>query len=80
MSNMHHDFLQEYPEYKNTVHALKGKDQHFVKLFDAYQDCNAQLHRIEQEIETPSDAFVEELKKKRLHLKDEMLEIIRKAA
>ncbi len=75
-----HDFLQEFPEYKDAVHRLKGSDQHFVKLFEAYQECNGQLHRIEQEIETPSDAFVEELKKKRLNLKDQMLAVLRKAA
>lgn len=80
MSNTSHDFLHEFPEFKERVHALKLSDQHFVKLYTAYQDCSNALHRIEQEIETPSDAHVEDLKKQRLHLKDQLLTIIRKAA
>lgn len=74
-----HDFLHEYPDYKDRVHALKMSDQHFAKLYTAYQECSNALHRIEQEIETPSDAHVEDLKKQRLHLKDELLAMLRKA-
>jgi len=80
MSSTPHDFLHEFPEFKERVHALKLGDQHFTKLYGAYQECNNALHRIEQEIETPSDAHVEDLKKQRLHLKDQLLAIIRKAA
>ncbi len=77
MSNTPHDFLQEFPEFKERVHTLKMSDQHFARLYQAYQDCSNALHRIEQEIETPSDAHVEDLKKQRLHLKDRLLAIIR---
>jgi uncharacterized protein YdcH (DUF465 family) len=80
MSATHHDFVHEFPEYKMQVHELKLSNMHFAKLFNAYQECNNSLHRIELEIETPSDAVVEELKKKRLHLKDEMLGMIKQAA
>ena len=80
MSSTPHDFLQEFPEFKERVHALELSDQHFVKLYNAYQDCSHALHRVEQEIETPSDAHVEDLKKQRLNLKDQMIAIIRKAA
>ena len=51
--------------------------QHFAKLFDQYDELNHQLRRIEQEIETPSDDFVESLKVKRLHLKDELYKMIK---
>jgi len=47
------------------------------KLFDQYDELNHQLRRIEQEIETPSDDFVESLKVKRLHLKDELYKMIK---
>jgi len=80
MSSTPHDFVQEFPEYKEQVHQLKMQDQHFSRLFQDYQDCNNTLHRIEQEIETPSDAHVETLKKQRLHLKDQLLAALKKAA
>jgi uncharacterized protein YdcH (DUF465 family) len=36
-----------------------------------------EIRRIEQEIETPSDDYTEELKKKRLHLKDELFAMLK---
>lgn len=80
MSESYYDFVQEFPEYKARVHELKMSDQHFAKLFLAYQECNDSLHRMVQEIETPSDAVIEEFKKHRLHLKDEMLAMIKRVA
>lgn len=80
MSNTPQDFLHEFPEYKDQVHRLKAADQHFARLFGEYHDCNHALHRIEQEIDTPSDAHTENLKKQRLHLKDQLVAIINKAA
>lgn len=80
MSQTPVDFSQEFPEYKDHVHQLKLQDAHFARIFSEYQDCSAQLHRIAQEIETPSDDVVEQLKKQRLHLKDQLVAIIRQKA
>ncbi len=71
-----HDLLHEFPEHKDRIHELKVHNNHFARLFDEYHELDHQLHRIQQEIETPSDQVVEELKLKRLHLKDELLAII----
>ena len=75
-----HDLIHELPEYKDRIHELKMSDKHFLKLFDKYHDVDHQVKRIEEGIETPSDDFVEELKKERLHLKDELFNIIKKAS
>ena len=79
MSNTPQDFLHEFPEYKDQVHRLKTANQHFARLFGEYHDCNHALHRIEQAIETPSDEHTENLKKKRLHLKDQLVTMIQAA-
>jgi uncharacterized protein YdcH (DUF465 family) len=74
-----HDLIHELPEHKERIHELKTSNPHFAKLFDKYHDVDHQVRRIEEGIETPSDEFTEELKKERLHLKDELFNIIQSA-
>ncbi len=71
-----HDLATEFPEYKEQIHHLKMNDRHFARLFEDYNEVDAQLHRIEQEIEVHADEFVESLKLQRLHLKDELYGIL----
>lgn len=79
MLEEHHDLVHELPEHKEAIHNLKTADTHFKKLFDSYEDVTKEILRIEKEIEAASDARLEDLKKTRLSLKDEMLEMIVKA-
>jgi len=78
MLEEHHDLVHELPEHKEAIHALKTADAHFKKLFDQYEEVTKEILRIEKEIEAASDERLETLKKERLVLKDEMLEIILK--
>lgn len=71
-----HDLIHELPEHRERIHELKLNDKHFQKLFDKYHDVNHQVKRIEEGIETPADDYVEELKKERLHLKDQLFSMI----
>ena len=73
MSTDHHHLAHELPEYKDAIHELKISDNHFAKLHDAYHDCVKHILRIEGEIEAASDVFLEDLKKNRLAMKDEMV-------
>ncbi len=72
-----HDLFHEFPEYKNRIAELKSEDARFSQLYDEYHFVNEEVERIELEIETPSDFYTETLKKKRLHLKDEIYAILR---
>ncbi|HEY9200858.1 MAG TPA: YdcH family protein [Gammaproteobacteria bacterium] len=74
-----HDLIHELPEHKERIHELKTSNPHFARLFDKYHDVDHQVRRIEEGIETPSDDFTEELKKERLHLKDELFSMIQSA-
>lgn len=80
MIDDHHDLAHELPEYKENIHDLKMNDAHFSRLFKEYEDLNKEILRIEKGIEAVSDEYLEKLKKERLLLKDEMLNIITKAA
>jgi len=77
MSLEKHDLLHELPESKDTIHKLKTTDQHFAKLFETYHDTDHEVHRIAQGVETTSDEYLDEQKKKRLSLKDQLCGMIR---
>ena len=74
-----HDLISELPEFKDKIHDLKISDNHFAKLFAEYHEVNKEVLRIEGEGELVSDQYFEETKKRRLHLKDELFEILNKA-
>ena len=80
MFNETHELATEFPEHKAVIHDLKVTDNHFARLYDEYHVITKQISRIAQEIETVSDEFAEDLKKKRLALKDELFHMINKAA
>ncbi|MTI43701.1 hypothetical protein JM93_01585 [Roseibium hamelinense] len=72
MSHVPHELHEEFPDKTEALHSLKLNDAHFAKLSDEYHVVNKEIHRIESEIEPASDEALEDLKKKRLHLKDQI--------
>jgi hypothetical protein len=68
----HRDLAHEFPELKQRVHDLKTESAEFRRLYAEYEKLDNEVHRIEQEIETPSDAYTETLKHRRAHLKDRL--------
>ena len=79
-TELHHPLINELPEYRDLIHKLKTDNQHFRRLFDEYHEVDRAIVRIEEEIDPASDARTEELKMKRLRLKDELYKILRNAA
>ena len=77
MFGENHDLHHEFPEFKDKIHELKMSDGHFQRLFKEYDEIIHKLHQVEQEIETPSDDVIEEMKKQRLHLKDQLFVMLR---
>lgn len=77
MLGEHHSLTKEFPEYKEKIHELKTGDAHFAKLFDEYEELDKEIIRIEEQIETPSDDYTEELKVKRVNLKDQLMAMIK---
>ncbi len=77
MSHVPHELAEEFPEFKEQIHNLKVSDEHFGELADEYHAVNREIHRIEIEVEAASDEYTEDLKKKRLALKDEIFEMLK---
>jgi uncharacterized protein YdcH (DUF465 family) len=80
MSVEHHNLLHEFPEYKDQIHELKIHDHHFRRLFDEYHELTIDIEKMENEATPVSTLTEEEAKMKRVHLKDELYAMIKKAA
>jgi hypothetical protein len=77
MELQQHDLHHEFPEYKDAIHQLKTSDHRFARLFDEYHRVNKDIRRIEENEEPVTDAALEEMKKARLKLKDELHGMLR---
>ena len=71
-----HDLIHELPEHRDRIHALKTSNRYFANQFEKYHETDHAVLRIENGIENTSDEYLEELKKKRLALKDELFAMI----
>ncbi|HPE61502.1 MAG TPA: DUF465 domain-containing protein [Thiolinea sp.] len=71
-----HSLMQELPEYKDKIHELKMNNAHFARLYDEYHEIDKTVQRFEMEIETPSDEVMEQYKKQRLALKDQLFAML----
>ncbi|MBV6658973.1 MAG: YdcH family protein [Devosiaceae bacterium] len=72
MSHVPHELAEEFPEHAEVIHRLKGENAHFAKLFDAYHEVNRAVHRAETNVEPTGDAHMEEMRRERMKLKDEI--------
>jgi len=73
MSHTPHDLAEEFPQHAARIQALKSDDAHFAKLCDQHHRINREIHRGETNIEPMDDSRLEDLKKKRLALLDEIV-------
>jgi uncharacterized protein YdcH (DUF465 family) len=68
----HHDLHHEFPQFGNAIHALKTSNQHFLRLFDEYHELTTKVEQLAINGIPVDDLTYEDLKKKRLKLKDEL--------
>jgi uncharacterized protein len=80
MTHVPHELHEEFPEAGEALHRLKTESAHFARLADEYHQVNREIHRIEAEVEAATDERAENLKKRRLALKDEIAGLLRTAA
>ncbi|MBK5964971.1 hypothetical protein CCR95_12980 [Thiocystis minor] len=72
-----HDLLHEFPDLENKIAALRSANPEFAQRMDDYDELDARVRSIE-ELGTPvADETIEELKKKRLLLKDSLYLMLR---
>lgn len=72
MFGEHHDIPHEFPEYKEVIPQLCEQDHDFQQLYQQYHDVDEEVLQIEQNLKPVSDTYAEDLKKQRVHLKDQI--------
>ncbi|TXS90764.1 DUF465 domain-containing protein [Parahaliea maris] len=72
-----HSLINDFPEFRDRIHDLKMSDVNFASQLEKYTELDKEIIRIEEGIENASDDFLEGLKMKRVHLKDELVDKLR---
>ena len=79
MTIEHHELAHDFPEHKEDIHNLKMNNAHFKKLYVEYHEVDRHVYRIEAQNEVVTDEHLEDLKKKRILLKDELYKMLQAA-
>jgi hypothetical protein len=69
-----------FPEYRDLISQLKTTDHHFMHLFDKHNMLDQKIQNLEARIEKATDIEIEVLKKEKLHLKDEIFNLLKSKA
>jgi uncharacterized protein YdcH (DUF465 family) len=75
--DIHHPFVIEFPEHRETIRTLKLADAKFRQMFEEYHVLDDEICRIEEDVEFATDQQIDELKFKRAKLKDALYKLVR---
>lgn len=67
-----------FPEYRDLITQLKTSNHHFTRLFDQHNQLDQTIKNMESKPSSGTHEEIENLKKKKLHLKDELYDILKK--
>jgi uncharacterized protein len=76
MSHVAHELHEQFPDKAEAIKTLKSDNAHFAKLADLYHEINRAIHRMETDVEPVADETLEQLKKQRLSLMDEITQFL----
>ena len=69
-----------FPEYRDLITQLKTTNRHFLNLFEKHNELDQRIKNMESGVEPATSLAIEALKKEKLALKDELYQVLRKAA
>ncbi|WP_426269650.1 YdcH family protein [Dyella kyungheensis] len=69
-----------FPEYRDLITDLKGRDAHFTRLFHRHNELDHEIKNMEIGMTPAGSMAIEQLKKEKLQLKDQLYTILRKAS
>ncbi len=72
----HHDLPHEFPEFAKAIEEMKASNAHFARLFDEYESLTARVEQLEAEDLPVDDFTIEDMKKMRVKLKDELYTLL----
>ena len=72
----HHSLYDDFPEYHDRIKQLKLENETFARLATEYHQLDHHVYGLERRNIPTSDQHVEELKVRRVHLKDELYQML----
>ncbi|MBE2259575.1 MAG: DUF465 domain-containing protein [Candidatus Accumulibacter sp.] len=72
----HHDLHHEFPEYLDSIQALKASSEQFGHMYEEYESLTREVERLEEEDLPVHDFTIETMKKHRVLLKDQMYRML----
>ncbi len=79
MELLKHDIPTEFPHLTDKIKELRANNGHFAKLYTHYDEVNKDVQKVEFGTTVMADEGLEELKKQRLKLKDEIVQMLQAA-
>ncbi len=73
-----HDLLHEFPEHAEKIARLREEDAAFHHMMDEHNWLDSHIRSLEEHDTPVSDFHIEEMKKRRLLLKDRLYALITK--
>ncbi|AZI23119.1 DUF465 domain-containing protein [Chryseobacterium taklimakanense] len=74
-----HILINEFPDQAQKIADLKVNDAEFLKMYVNYEEVNALIQHYEEgEINHTTDEHLTELRRKSVHLKDEIYSYLQK--
>lgn len=71
-----HDLYTEFPEMRDAIDVLKAESGYFASLFFRYNRLTGKVEDLEEHDMPVADYTIEEMKKARLRLKDEIYNLL----
>lgn len=76
MFGEHHTLPSEFPEHIELINQLVANNTDFKNMAEQYNALDEEIIQIEQNVEPVSDNYAEDLKKKRVVLKDKIYDVL----
>jgi len=67
-----HDLIHEFPELEGKIAALRESNEQFARMMDDYDQLDTRVRSLEELGVPVTDETIEDLKKERLRLKDQL--------
>lgn len=68
-----------FPEHRDLISSLKTSDRHFEKLFNEHNELDQKIRNMEAHLTPATSVEIENLKKAKLLLKDQIYVLLQKA-
>ena len=66
-----------FPEYRELISRLKSTDRRFERLFEKHNELDHKVSNMESGVESASKMEIDQLKKEKLKLKDEIYALLK---